>query len=83
MSPKVRAIATFDLMFGSEAKEMLDSGKARFSNDLVEWDYGDYEGLRTKEIRDVREKRGLDGKGWDHFRDGCEGGEYASLSNHE
>jgi probable phosphoglycerate mutase len=36
--------------------------------DLVEWDYGQYEGLRTAEIRVER-------PGWELFRDGCPGGE--------
>jgi probable phosphoglycerate mutase len=36
--------------------------------DLVEWDYGDYEGITTKEIR-------ADRPGWDLWRDGCPGGE--------
>ena len=36
--------------------------------DLVEWDYGDYEGRRTSEI--VVER-----PGWQLFRDGCLGGE--------
>jgi broad specificity phosphatase PhoE len=36
--------------------------------DLVVWDYGDYEGLRSDEIRAVR-------PGWYVFRDGCPGGE--------
>src|SRR5688572_11846352 len=35
---------------------------------LAEWDYGEYEGLRTAEIRDRRPN-------WDLFRDGCPGGE--------
>ena len=48
------------------------------TEDLAEWDYGDYKGLVTKEIRALREERGLNGKDWDHFRDGCEGGEYGS-----
>jgi probable phosphoglycerate mutase len=36
--------------------------------DLVEWDYGEFEGLRTVEVR---------GRwpGWQLFRDGCPGGE--------
>jgi probable phosphoglycerate mutase len=34
----------------------------------VEWDYGEYEGLRTTEIRAKRPD-------WDLFRDGCPGGE--------
>jgi broad specificity phosphatase PhoE len=36
--------------------------------DLVEWDYGEYEGRRTVEIRAER-------PGWQLFRDGCPGGE--------
>jgi probable phosphoglycerate mutase len=36
--------------------------------DLVEWGYGDYEGLKSAEIRAVR-------PGWNVFRDGCPGGE--------
>jgi probable phosphoglycerate mutase len=39
--------------------------------DLVEWDYGDYEGLTTAEIVGER-------PGWDLFRDGCPGGESPS-----
>jgi probable phosphoglycerate mutase len=36
--------------------------------DLIEWNYGEYEGRRTAEIRQVR-------PGWYLFRDGCPGGE--------
>ena len=36
--------------------------------DLLEWDYGRYEGRRTVEIHAER-------PGWDLFRDGCPGGE--------
>jgi probable phosphoglycerate mutase len=35
---------------------------------LAEWDYGDYEGLRTDEIRAVHPN-------WDVWEDGCPGGE--------
>jgi len=36
--------------------------------DLAEWDYGDYESLRTYEIRKLRPN-------WDIWHDGCPGGE--------
>jgi broad specificity phosphatase PhoE len=41
---------------------------AAVDGDLVEWNYGAYEGLRTSEIRAQR-------PGWELFRDGCPGGE--------
>lgn len=44
------------------------SSVAEIDNDLVEWDYGKYEGLRSAEIHAKR-------PGWDLFRDGAPGGE--------
>jgi broad specificity phosphatase PhoE len=41
---------------------------ARVTPDLVEWDYGDYEGRLTPDIQ-------RDRPGWYLFRDGCPGGE--------
>lgn len=41
---------------------------AEIEKDLVEWDYGQYEGRRTAEIRAERPD-------WELFRDGCPGGE--------
>lgn len=59
-SPLRRAWRTCDLAgFGSTAEIV---------NDLVEWDYGEYEGLRTVEIHAGRPD-------WELFRDGCPGGE--------
>lgn len=59
-SPLTRARATCELAgFGAKA-EVVD--------DLVEWDYGAYEGLTTPEIRAERPS-------WQLFRDGCPGGE--------
>jgi broad specificity phosphatase PhoE len=43
-------------------------GQAEVDPDLQEWDYGQYEGQRTADIRQER-------PGWDLFRDGCPGGE--------
>ena len=42
--------------------------RAEVDPDLVEWDYGDYEGRRGSEIR-------TDRPDWNLFRDGCPGGE--------
>jgi broad specificity phosphatase PhoE len=59
-SPLQRAARTCELAgFGSAAE--IDS-------DLVEWDYGQYEGRRTAEIHPERPD-------WQLFRDGCPGGE--------
>lgn len=41
---------------------------AEVDHDLVEWDYGEYEGRRTADIR-------VDRSDWQLFRDGCPGGE--------
>lgn len=41
---------------------------AQVDPDLAEWDYGDYEGRKTVDIRKER-------PGWFLFRDGCPGGE--------
>ncbi|HXX09966.1 MAG TPA: histidine phosphatase family protein [Burkholderiales bacterium] len=43
-------------------------GVAKADPDLIEWNYGDYEGRRTKEIH-------LERPDWELFRDGCPGGE--------
>ena len=59
-SPLQRASRTCELAgFGS---------RAGIDPDLVEWNYGKYDGLTTDEIRKQR-------PGWEVFRDGCPGGE--------
>lgn len=40
---------------------------------IREWDYGDYEGMTSAEIRELRAKNG-EGP-WDIWRHGCPGGE--------
>lgn len=44
------------------------AAQAETGGDLVEWNYGDYEGRRTADIRKERPD-------WFLFRDGCPGGE--------
>jgi len=59
-SPLQRACRTCELAgFGAVAE---------IDPDLVEWDYGEYEGRRGAEIRAERPN-------WNLFRDGCPGGE--------
>jgi probable phosphoglycerate mutase len=60
-SPRKRALYTADLA-GLEVTEV--------DEDLGEWDYGEYEGRTTAEIRRTRPD-------WYLWRDGCPGGESA------
>lgn len=59
-SPLHRARQTCELA-GMAAAAAIDP-------DLAEWDYGDYEGQRSVDIRQQR-------AGWNVFRDGCPNGE--------
>jgi broad specificity phosphatase PhoE len=59
-SPLLRARETCRLCGFDSAAEECD--------DLREWDYGEYEGLTSPEIRERRPD-------WDLWRDGCPGGE--------
>ena len=59
-SPLQRAVRTCELAGFKSGVEV--------DKDLVEWDYGQYEGRRTAEIRAERPD-------WELFRDGCPGGE--------
>jgi broad specificity phosphatase PhoE len=59
-SPLLRAVRTCELAgFGARAEA---------DRDLLEWNYGEYEGRRTEEIHTQR-------PAWQLFRDGCPGGE--------
>jgi probable phosphoglycerate mutase len=66
---------TFDRVFASPLQraartcELAGFGDAaKVDPDLLEWDYGDYEGRKTSEILSER-------PGWLLFRDGCPNGE--------
>ncbi|KAK3897891.1 histidine phosphatase superfamily [Staphylotrichum tortipilum] len=77
ISPRRRARRTFELLLLSPSFGAADwKEKITYTEDIAEWDYGDYEGLKVGEIRKLRKERGLDQEmEWDIWRDGCEGGE--------
>ncbi|KAG9254125.1 histidine phosphatase superfamily [Emericellopsis atlantica] len=63
----------------SKRAELSNCGaRVEITEDIREWDYGDYEGVTSPDIRKIRAEQGLDeGKGrtWDIWTDGCPGGE--------
>jgi len=59
-SPLIRCLETSRLAGFADVAELND--------DLMEWDYGDFDGLTTEEIR-------RDRPGWTVWSDGCPGGE--------
>lgn len=88
-SPRKRARQTLDLYLDRLSTEVPRSSedgttvvedrsdlesKVTITEDLAEWGYGDYEGLLTQQIRDLRKSRGLDTvRRWNALLDGCEG----------
>lgn len=75
-SPRRRARETVGLVLESLSQEQRDRIRIVVDEDLREWEYGDYEGLLTHEIVELRKSRGLDQeRPWNIWRDGCENGE--------
>lgn len=87
VSPRKRAQRTFELLNFGLGEELpwkkhgqVDGGgpecdaRVEVTEDIREWDYGDYEGNTTPEIRRIRREKGLS-ENWDIWRDGCPGGE--------
>jgi broad specificity phosphatase PhoE len=65
------AVLTSPLSRARDTAELAGLGdQAQPRDDLLEWDYGDYEGITTEEIRETRPD-------WYLWRDGCPGGETA------
>ena len=71
----VLAKVTFALVLTSPLKRAKETCElsglgavAQIERDLVEWNYGEYEGLTSREIREKA-------SGWLLFNDGCPGGE--------
>lgn len=74
-SPRKRAIETKELLFTNIDKSIYDSIPSEIEEDVREWEYGDYEGLLTSEIKQLRKERGLEGDNWTIWEYGCENGE--------
>ena len=88
MSPRKRAQRTFELLnlgiqdplpWAEHGDKPSDAGRScqarvEITEDIREWDYGDYEGVTSPEIRKLRDQQGL-GSQWDIWKDGCPGGE--------
>jgi probable phosphoglycerate mutase len=77
LGPRLRAW-TFSLVLTSPLQRALETCRlagygeqARLRPDLVEWDYGRYEGLTTPQIQEIHPN-------WSLWRDGCPGGEQAA-----
>jgi broad specificity phosphatase PhoE len=65
-------VLTSPLQRAAETCRLAGLGdRAETTDTLLEWDYGEYEGITTKEIREGR-------PGWFLWRDGCPGGEAAA-----
>lgn len=88
MSPRKRAQRTFELLnlgikdqalpwkpHGAAEKDpRLCDARIEVTEDIREWDYGDYEGITSPNIRAMRKEQGIEGY-WDIWKDGCPGGE--------
>jgi broad specificity phosphatase PhoE len=68
----------FELVLTSPLQRAIDTcrlaglgDEAQITDVLLEWDYGEYEGITTKQIRETRPD-------WFLWRDGCPGGETAA-----
>jgi len=90
VSPRKRAQKTLELLYlGCREKlpwqeerahpdsDIRTEANVEITNDIREWDYGDYEGITSPQIRELRKKQGIGGPDgdWDIWKEGCPGGE--------
>ncbi|EGU85456.1 histidine phosphatase superfamily [Fusarium oxysporum f. sp. albedinis] len=87
VSPRKRAQRTFELLNlglkrplpwtphgAPDGTGLQCEAEVEVTDYIREWDYGDYEGITTPEIRKIRAEQGIKGS-WDIWKDGCPGGE--------
>ncbi|KAF5021818.1 hypothetical protein F66182_6144 [Fusarium sp. NRRL 66182] len=87
VSPRKRAQRTFELInlgldrplpwtpHGAPSGTGLQcEAEVEVTEHIREWDYGDYEGITSHDIRKIRAEQGIKGS-WDIWKDGCPGGE--------
>jgi len=85
VSPRSRAQKTLELLHlgchdpypwqtsRDPSEKIRTDARVTVTEDIREWDYGDYEGITSAQIRKERAERGLGP--WDIWKDGCPGGE--------
>ncbi|PWY90489.1 phosphoglycerate mutase family protein, partial [Aspergillus sclerotioniger CBS 115572] len=87
VSPRARAQRTLELLEigcrerlpwsgerkSEEEEPIRTEARVEVTEAVREWDYGEYEGLTSRQIRELRAERGEGA--WDIWRDGCPGGE--------
>lgn len=91
VSPRTRAQRTLELLQigcrerlpwnderkAEEEEPIRSNAEVQVTEAVREWDYGDYEGLTSKQIKEERAEKGLGP--WNIWTDGCPGGEYVFL----
>jgi len=93
VSPRKRAQKTLELLYLGCRKKMpwqeqrthsdadiRTEANVEITDDIREWDYGDYEGVTSAQIHEMRKKQGIGGPdgAWDIWSEGCPGGESPS-----
>ncbi|KAJ5241951.1 uncharacterized protein N7469_000278 [Penicillium citrinum] len=90
VSPRARAQRTLELLElgcrerlpwtsqrkDEETEPIRTDAKVEITEAVREWDYGDYEGLTSKQIAELRKEKGEGA--WNIWTDGCPGGESPS-----